>query len=655
MDGLLEKILSSNQISPKKFDKILCEVLFQNEQNAIEPYPIEVIPGDSKLQSIVILFKCPRDICEHLVKIQNKISKRKSIIPKEEDITSEEKSNLNLNNKGVEDSNNHADETKTNISYTQDNEQIVSQNDVHTSEKSDEVVADTSEKSDEIVADTVDKSNEMVADTSDKSDKHDIDISHKSVDFEIDETDPDGKTDSIQQEVELQPKVSNKDESKPKPDLKNMPEEPQKDGKKKKGKFAFGKLKKVAKDNTPKIVPRKLSDSTKKGGDNTESSEACNVNKTPTDSGTSKETDELDTQKETQVESGASKAVEDSDKESGKLETEVDKPSKKVSDQHKEIEGKSSNGNTESTKGDQKEKVEILEKNEKESISTEKKEEGLGYAKSTNEEEEEEEEEDSKAQSENVKNKEIEIEENELTSEAVAGGSPDVMESDLENKNSEISPNIEEHPEESIGRKESVKIEKDTNDKNIDDVATQNNGTASHYSDVTSQENHVTPQNNDDTPPNNEVKKEEERAEKIVRYEVNDNERVDRNDEVDRFNDNDDRHNETDNRHNDNDDRHDNKDNRYNEDCERMKENNFGGRFEKSDNVDSKYIPFNEEQRKYIDAGKTSLAKKCRRRQMRKIASQDVEDIDTFEIIRRMREKTRRIVDRQNIMMKHKY
>lgn len=505
MDGLFEKILSSNQISPKKFDKILCEVLFLNKQNAIEPYPIEVIPGGSELQSIVILFKCPHDICEHLVKIQNKVSKRKSIIPKEEDITSEEKSDLNVNIKAAEDSNNHANESNTNtesISYTPDNEQIVSRNDVHTSEKNNKVVADTSQK----------------------SEKDAVDISHKSVKFKIDETNPDGKTDSNQQKIELQAKVSNKDESKlkPKQNLKNMPEQPPKE--RKKGKFAFGKLNKVAKDNTPKTVPWKLSDSTKKGGDNTESSEAFNVNKTPTDSVTSKKNpDELDTPKKTQDESGTLKEAEaeDNDKEHGKLETEVDKTRKKVSDQHadshtEDIESKSSNGNTESSKDNQKEKVEILEKDKKENISTEKKQEDSGYAKGTNEEEEEEE--DNKAQSQNVRNKEIEIEKNELASKAVkkhennddknkndaqstteseAGDSPDVMKTDLENKNSEISSKIEKNLEETTGKEESAKIENDIND-NIDDVATQNNG--------------VTPQENDVTSQGNEVDKEEERG-----------------------------------------------------------------------------------------------------------------------------------------------
>ena len=82
MEVTLQKILSRENLSTKKFDKILCEVLFQNEQNVIEPYPIDVISGpeSSEMRTVVVIFKCPQDICDHLIRLQNKTSKKKSDI-----------------------------------------------------------------------------------------------------------------------------------------------------------------------------------------------------------------------------------------------------------------------------------------------------------------------------------------------------------------------------------------------------------------------------------------------------------------------------------------------------------------------------------------------------------------------------------------------
>ena len=63
-----------------------------------------------------------------------------------------------------------------------------------------------------------------------------------------------------------------------------------------------------------------------------------------------------------------------------------------------------------------------------------------------------------------------------------------------------------------------------------------------------------------------------------------------------------------------------------------------------------KLFEFTEEQRRYIYEGKTFLARKCRRRHLRRIESQDVETLDTFEILRRMREKTKNILSRQDVL-----
>ena len=92
MEDTLQKILSRENLSTKKFGKILCEVLLQNEQNVIEPYPIDVIRGleSSEMRTVVVIFECPLDICDHLMRLQNKTSKNKSNI-KNQSISDNEK------------------------------------------------------------------------------------------------------------------------------------------------------------------------------------------------------------------------------------------------------------------------------------------------------------------------------------------------------------------------------------------------------------------------------------------------------------------------------------------------------------------------------------------------------------------------------------
>ena len=101
MEDTLQKILSREHLSTKKFDKILCEVLFQNEQNVIEPYPIDVISGpeSSEMRTVVVIFKCPPDICDHLIRLQNKTSKKKSEI-KDQRIVENEKKRQIINENG---------------------------------------------------------------------------------------------------------------------------------------------------------------------------------------------------------------------------------------------------------------------------------------------------------------------------------------------------------------------------------------------------------------------------------------------------------------------------------------------------------------------------------------------------------------------------
>ena len=101
MEDTLQKILSRENLSTKKFDKILCEVLFQNEQNVIEPYPIDVIKGpeSSEMQTVVVIFKCPPDICDHLISLQNKTGNKKSEI-KDQRIAENEKKRQIINENG---------------------------------------------------------------------------------------------------------------------------------------------------------------------------------------------------------------------------------------------------------------------------------------------------------------------------------------------------------------------------------------------------------------------------------------------------------------------------------------------------------------------------------------------------------------------------
>ena len=74
------------------------------------------------------------------------------------------------------------------------------------------------------------------------------------------------------------------------------------------------------------------------------------------------------------------------------------------------------------------------------------------------------------------------------------------------------------------------------------------------------------------------------------------------------------------------------------------------------DDVVVGYDDFNEEERRnYINESKTFLGRKCRRRRFKRLQSEDVEDLDMWQLLQKIREKTNKIRNRQEVIRTRYY